>query len=165
MSAGLLFPELAPAVTPARTYSRVLTVQMNGKGVLDCDTVKGCTSGMAVYPDGGCYGECYAAKGATRSGIDFSVSVSRKLMDREHIATVIHEMRKHSVGWYRVGVAGDPCHDWDGTMSSLRVLRYAGKTPVVITKHWRPLEDRHIEFDRRREAGVPAQWCSFSWAV
>lgn len=155
MSTGLLFPELYESSRAGpRHYSPVLTVQMNGKGVLDADTVKGCSFGMAAYPAGGCYGECYAAKGARRSGIDFSVSVSRKLLDREHVATVIHAMREHSVSWYRVGVAGDPCHDWNGTMSALRALRHAKKTPVLITKHWRPLSDDHLETLRNLSAVV-----------
>ena len=43
-----------------RLYRDVLTADVNDKGVLDIDTVKGCTAGMAAR-DGGCYGACYAA--------------------------------------------------------------------------------------------------------
>ena len=55
-----------------RQYRGEVTAVENGKGVLDVDTVKGCSCGMASYPSGGCYGECYANKAARRYGIDFS---------------------------------------------------------------------------------------------
>lgn len=140
-AAGLLFPEIEepPRANGPRRYSRVLTVTANGKGVLDADTVKGCSRGMAAYPKGGCYGECYAAKAAARYGIDFSVSVNRKLQGREHRGTLIRLMNGYPVTWYRIGTAGDPCHDWPGTFATLRALRHSGKTPVIITKHWLPL--------------------------
>jgi hypothetical protein len=51
-----------------RRYLPILTAVENQKGVLDVDTVKGCAIGMRVYPNGGCYGECYAAKTAARYG-------------------------------------------------------------------------------------------------
>ena len=35
-------------------YRPILTVVENGKGVLDVDTIKGCTMGMRIYPHGGC---------------------------------------------------------------------------------------------------------------
>lgn len=128
---------------PSR-YRPVLTVVENGKGVLEVDTVKGCTLGMRAYPDGGCYGECYAAKNATRSGLDFSVSVSRQFCGLWHRTTLIKLMIAHPATWYRVGTAGDPCHDWTHTVAILRDFRWAKKTPVVITKHWVPLTDKHV---------------------
>ena len=63
--------------TPMRRYSNVLTADVNDKGVLDVDVVKGCTAGMNARPGSGCYGACYAAKIAKYRGIDFSVSVTR----------------------------------------------------------------------------------------
>lgn len=141
-----LFPECAPRWPPApRHYRNVLTVSLNSKGVLDVDTVKGCTLGMAAYPGNGCYGECYAAKTAARHGIDFSKSVSRRIQGREHRGTLTKQMLRLDVPWLRVGVAGDPCHDWSGTIATLRALRHAEKTPVIITKHWIPLTDGQIE--------------------
>jgi len=131
-------------VSGPRHYSNVLTVVLNGKGVLDADTVKGCTRGMAAYPNGGCYAECYAAKTAARYGIDFSVAVSRRIQGREHRGTLIKLMSQYPAKWYRVGTAGDPSHDWDGTLATLRALRHSGKVPVVITKHWVKLSDEHI---------------------
>ena len=128
-----------------RRYRPVLTVVENRKGVLDVDTVKGCTLGMKAYPGGGCYGECYAAKTAARYGIDFSTSVSRQFCGLWHRMTLIKLMIAHRSSWYRVGTAGDPCHDWTHTVSVLRDFRWAKKTPVIITKHWRTLTDKQID--------------------
>ena len=134
------------------TYQKVITAVMNGKGVLDVDTVKGCTMGMKAYPEGGCYGECYALKNAIRSGIDFSVSVSRKFMWREHLNTVTRIMNTYNTPWYRIGTAGDPCHDWDNTVTACNALRHTKKVPVIITKHWNALSDDHIS--RFKSLGV-----------
>lgn len=126
-----------------KRYRPVLTAAENGKGVLDVDTVKGCSLGMGAYPDGGCYGECYARKNAARYGIDFSVSVSR-LASRKTWRDVFCAVRDFSAPWYRVGTAGDPCHDWEHTISTCESLAATGKVPVIITKHWLPLSDGEV---------------------
>jgi hypothetical protein len=101
--------------------------------------------GMKAYPDGGCYGECYAAKTAFRYGIEFSKSVSRQFCGLWHRTTLIKLMVGHPATWYRIGTAGDPCHDWTHTIAIMRDFRWAKKTPVIITKHWFTLTDKHIE--------------------
>ncbi len=126
-----------------RQYLPLLTAVENQKGVLDVDTVKGCTLGMAARPDGGCYGECYANKIAERYGIDFTVSVSRKLTPWNR-ATIFCTVRDHPAYWYRIGTAGEPCHDWENTLEVCEALQGTGKTPVIITKHWIPLSDAQI---------------------
>jgi len=133
-------------------YSDVLTVSENGKGVLDADTVKGCTMGMKAYPKGGCYGECYAYKNAIRYGFDFRKSISRQFIGREHKCDIIKIMLQHSAEWYRIGTAGDPCHDWKHTVAIINALWHLHKVPVIITKHWIPMEDWHIE--KLRTLGV-----------
>ncbi len=138
-----LFGEPEKRADGRREYLPILTATENEKGVLDVDTVKGCTLGMRSRPDGGCYGECYANKTATRYGIDFSVSVSRKLTPWNR-GSVFCAVRDHPNYWYRIGVAGDPCHDWDNTLDVCEALQGTGKTPVIITKHWIPLSDDHI---------------------
>jgi len=126
-----------------RHYLPILTASENQKGVLDVDTVKGCTLGMKARPDGGCYGECYANKTANQYGIDFSVSVSRKLTPWNRTA-IFCTVRDHYNYWYRIGTAGDPCHDWDNTLEVIEYLHATGKIAVIITKHWIPLSDDHI---------------------
>jgi hypothetical protein len=132
-------------------YLPILTITENGKGVIDCDTVKGCSCGLAKYPDGGCYGECYAYKAAKRYGIDFSVSISRKLLN-SRFSRCFDYIKNHPSAWYRIGVSGDPCHDWENTISVCEAFRNAGKTPVIITKHWIELSDFHLE--RLRSLGA-----------
>jgi hypothetical protein len=111
--------------------------------VLDVDTVKGCTEGMAEYPDGGCYSECYACKTATRYGIDFGTAVSRRLMPSTR-AIVFDTVKNHPATWYRVGTAGDPSHDWENTLEVCEFLNPTGKTPVVITKHWNAMSEEQL---------------------
>ena len=150
-AAPLLFPTdlydtpLPEGRNPPTRYRPVLTIDENTKGVLDIDTVKGCTAGMAARPDGGCYNECYAQKIAARYGRDFGVSVSRKILGREHRATLLRILNKRPETWYRVGVAGDPCHDWQNTVTVINALRHAGKAAVIITKHWMTLSDIQLE--------------------
>jgi hypothetical protein len=126
-----------------RLYLPLLTASENQKGVLDVDTVKGCTLGMRAYPNGGCYGECYAQKTAARYGIDFTVSVSRKITPWNRHA-VFFAIRNFHASWYRIGTAGDPCHDWENTIEVIEAMQATGKTPVIITKHWIPLTDEQI---------------------
>ena len=128
-----------------RPYLPVITIERNRKGVIDVDTVKGCTLGMTARPGVGCYGECYAAKTAKWYGIDFTKSVSRQFMGREHRDTLIKKLLTFPETWYRIGTFGDPCHDWKHTVAVIRALRWAKKTAVIITKHWVTLTDKQIE--------------------
>ena len=135
-----MFNNTKELVDKNRHYLPVLTATENAKGVLDVDTVKGCELGIKKYPLGGCYGECYANKTATRYGRDFSVSISREINYNtfQHIYKFI---KNHNLSWYRIGTNGDPCHDWENTIFVCEKLRDTGKTPVIITKHWKPLTD------------------------
>lgn len=126
-----------------KRYHPILTAVENGKGVLDVDTVKGCAIGMKAYPDGGCYGECYAQKNAARYGIDFTTSVSRKLYPHTQ-ADIFFIVKDYHASWYRVGTAGDPCHDWENTLTVLEWLKGTGKTPVIITKHWVKISNEQL---------------------
>lgn len=146
---GMLTSSEVPAPT---RYLPILTIDENRKGVLDIDTVKGCTMGMRARPDGGCYNDCYANRIAERYGREFGESVSRKILDREHLATLLRRLNKHGATWYRIGVAGDPCHDWQNTVSVINALRHAGKTAIIITKHWITLTDEQI--GRLRDLGA-----------
>jgi hypothetical protein len=126
-----------------RRYLPLITCSENRKGVLDVDTVKGCSIGLQRYPDGGCYGECYALKTAKTYGIDFSISVTRR-MTAKRFPIVLRAVWDFPACWYRIGTAGDPCHDWDNTVEVCERLKYTGKIPVIITKHWIDLKDHHI---------------------
>lgn len=125
-----------------KRYAKRLTVEVNGKGVMDIDTVKGCSLGMKARPGVGCYGSCYANKIASLYGYDFPVSVSRKIIPEEK-AMIERKVKAHDANWFRIGTMGDPSHDWKGTTD---VCEWLGefKTPVIITKHWIPATDEQL---------------------
>lgn len=137
-----------------RTYQPFLTVETNGKGVLDIDPVKGCALGMLAHPGRGCYGECYAAKTAARYGIDFTTSVSRRIYTNWHLATISKLMGESGLSWYRMGTAGDPSHDWSNTLSVMRALDPMKMSPVVVTKCWITPTDEQVERMARLRATV-----------
>lgn len=124
-----------------KNYLNDLSASMNRKGVLDIDTVKGCSLGMSAYPNGGCYGLCYAAKLASLYGFDFKQSQSRKFLKRFDIE---RKVMRHTESWFRIGTMGDPCHDWDLTVM---VCKWLGKfkTPIIITKHWIELSEEQAK--------------------
>lgn len=134
-----------------RSYSDILTADVNGKGVLDIDTVKGCTSGMGANPVTGCYGCCYAAKIAKYRGIDFTISVKRKIISAAHADAIVRTVKSAPYGFFRIGTMGDPSHEWEHTVDIVEWLApYA--TPVIITKHWIRATDN--EFTRLINAGA-----------
>lgn len=141
MLQSLMFPIVGQDLVG--DYKPVLTAVENEKGVLDVDTVKGCTIGMRAYPETGCYGECYANKTASRYGRDFSQSVSRKMTPGTW-RDVFCAVRDHYNSWYRIGTAGDPCHDWENTLEVCETLQPTNKIPVIITKHWIVLSDEQV---------------------
>ena len=144
-AAPMLDLGFADAPPRLRRYEDAIAVSVNRKGVIDVDTVKGCTLGMRAYPDGGCYGECYAAKIAARNGIAFDESVSRCFVDQwQHRDILVKQLLNEDAIWYRIGVMGDPCHNWNHTINVVNCLRPAHKTAVAITKHWVPLSDDHL---------------------
>ena len=126
-----------------KVYKSNLSAVLNRKGVLDVDTVKGCEFGMAAYPNGGCYGVCYACKMATLYGFDFGKSISRKIINGEH-TKIERVVKRHRLQWFRIGTMGDPSHDWDHTLD---VCEWLGrfKIPVVVTKHWNKMSNDHAK--------------------
>jgi hypothetical protein len=142
-----LFPD--PTWNGLRRYGKMLTAAVNAKGVMDVDTVKGCTLGMQAHPGRGCYGDCYARTIAAYRGFDFGASVKRGFCDREHLATLRIILQGHSASWYRIGTHGDPSHEWKHTVSVIWYLRDGGRTPVIVTKHWNVLADDQIEVLRK----------------
>jgi hypothetical protein len=131
-------------VATARLYSDSLTAEVNGKGVLDIDVVKGCTLGMASNKPNGCYGACYAASIAKFRGLDFSQSITRDVKGGAHADAILAAVRSAPLGFFRIGTMGDPCHAWDKTCEVVEWLSpYA--TPVIVTKHWMKASDSQFE--------------------
>jgi|Laugrespbdmm15dd_1035085.scaffolds.fasta_scaffold09735_2 hypothetical protein len=127
-----------------RNYRNVLTVDINEKGVLDVDTVKGCTAGMAARPGTGCYGGCYAAKIAKYRGIDFSKAVTRTIHSKAQARAIERQVAAAPQGFFRIGVMGDPCHAWEETVSVIEWLSDFAH-PVLITKHWKVATDDQLK--------------------
>ena len=126
-----------------RRYKDTLTATINAKGVLDVDTVKGCTAGMNARPDGGCYNACYAAKIANFRGIDFTQAVTRRAYGRVQRRRIEAKVASNPLGFFRIGTMGDPCHDWEATVETIEWLSPFA-VPVVITKHWMKASDEHV---------------------
>ena len=126
-----------------RGYSNVLTVDINQKGVLDVDVVKGCTSGIAAHGEKGCYQACYAANIAKFRGIDFSRAVTRTVHTQAQAIEIERAVKNSPLGFFRIGTMGDPCHAWEETV---RVIEWLAPhaIPVVITKHWRKASDDQL---------------------
>lgn len=129
---------------PPRQYGDLLTADVNRKGVLDVDTVKGCTAGMNANPGTGCYGGCYAANIAKFRGIDFSTSVARTVRSVAQAIEIERAVVAAPRGFFRVGTMGDPCHAWEHTVETIEWLS-AFARPVIITKHWTRATDAQLE--------------------
>lgn len=136
LAAFLESEEQSPNDGPSvRLYRNVLTADVNEKGVLDVDTVKGCTAGMNARPGTGCYSGCYAAKIARFRGIDFSRAVTREIGGSANARKIERAVRAAPEGFFRVGTMGDPSHAWEHTV---RVIEWLAPlaVPVIVTKHW-----------------------------
>lgn len=119
----------------ARLYSDKLTAEVNSKGVLDIDVVKGCTVGMAASKPNGCYDACYAATIAKFRGLNFAQSITRDIDGRAHALSIVDAVKRAPLGFFRIGTMGDPCHAWEKTCEVVEWLSpYA--VPVIVTKHW-----------------------------
>lgn len=127
-----------------KNYSNLLTVDINSKGVLDVDTVKGCSAGMAARPGTGCYGGCYAANIAKFRGINFAQSVTRLVKSKAQAREIERKVSAAPHGFFRIGTMGDPCHAWEETVSVVEWLSEFAR-PVIITKHWRIASDEQLK--------------------
>lgn len=125
--------EKAETARPRRYQTGLVAVE-NDKGVLDLDTVKGCSAGMKAH-EGGCYGACYAAKIAKFRGLDFTTSVGRYPRTPGEVKALVRSVTSSSAPFVRIGTMGDPSLDWPATVrTAALVARY--KPVVIVTKWW-----------------------------
>lgn len=132
-----------PVATGLRRYGNVLTADVNQKGVLDVDTVKGCTAGMSARPEAGCYDGCYAAKIAKFRGIDFTQAVARRVVSAANARQIERAVKAAPEGFFRIGTMGDPSHEWEHTVQVIEWLAPLA-VPVIVTKHWRVSSDEQL---------------------
>lgn len=90
-----------------RPYGNLLTVDINQKGVLDIDVVKGCTSGIAAHGEKGCYQACYAANIAKFRGIDFSRAVVRTVQSKAQAKLIERVVAENTEGYPAI-ITTDP---------------------------------------------------------
>lgn len=126
------------------TYSNKIALIRNSRGVYCIDTVMGCPSGMA-QTDGGCYGDCYAARAAKRYGKDFAVAVLRDFENEGHKARIRSQISRVKMPFIRIGASGDPSENWEHTMMIVRQLATSNTELVIITRHWNLLSDGQLE--------------------
>ena len=138
-----LFAELWRERKSGRVYKDLLSADVNSKGVLDVDVVKGCASGMAANPGVGCYAACYAARIAKARGFDFSVAVTRTVQYDEQRKEIEAAVRAAPYGFFRIGTMGDPSHAWEDTVRTAEWLSAFARA-VVITKHWAVASDEQL---------------------
>lgn len=135
-----------------KTYKNEITLNKNSRGCYIIDTVKGCAAG-ALYGGKGCYGYCYAKSIADRYGFDFLTIKTRKFdddsgqtdlfgfRDNAHKARIIREIKAADMPLVRIGEMGDPSFAWAHTLNVCEDISVAGKSIVIITKHWKVIPD------------------------
>ena len=137
-----------------KTYNDIISLTKNKRGIWDLDTIKGCKSG-AENDTKGCYSDCYAMKTANRYGIDFSVSINRNFLNKEHRNLIVNQIKKIDMPFIRIGCSGDPSEDWQHTLNIINQLKDEKqlslfdfndtKQIVIITRHWKTLTDNQLK--------------------
>lgn len=133
-----------------KCFGDKISLVKNGRGCYILDTVKGCSA--ITKKTGGCYGDCYANRIASRYKIIFDKPVSRMFVcdkiqpslfgfiDSKHLSYMIKQIRKIDMPFIRIGDMGDPSEDWNNTIDVCEKIKNADKSIVIITKHWNPID-------------------------
>ena len=131
-----------------RFRSRPMEIHGNSKNQENTlETVYGCRGGR-TNSGHGCWWGCYAKFICKRLPVDFDEPVPQVLDE----STLWPQLRRVKQSWIRIGIMGDPCHDWSVTVGACELVYRARKTPVVITRQWDiPTKD---ELVRILEAGT-----------
>ena len=120
------------------------------------ETVYGCRGGK-TNKGHSCWWGCYAKFICKRLPVDFDEPVPQVLDE----STLWPQLRRVKQSWIRIGIMGDPCHDWSVTVAACELIHRVRKTPVVITRQWGlPAKDQLV---RMFEAGtlIHATICAY----
>lgn len=137
-----------------RTYSNIISLSKNSRGIYSLDPTMGCSSGMKLSKNG-CYNDCYAARASRVYGYDFSKTVKRDFINQKHIEQIKREIKKIPLPFVRMGTMGDPSEDWTHTLSicekiqtefQYSLFETKPKEIVIITKHWTNLTEDQLIF-------------------
>jgi len=130
-----------------RTYSNIISLTKNSRGVYSIDPSLGCKSGLEENKNG-CFNDCYANRIAKIYGYDFSNTVYRDFVDQSHLNRIKNQIRKVSLPFIRMGTMGDPSENWEHTIKICELIQHESqfnlfeekpKEIVIITKHWNAL--------------------------
>lgn len=127
-----------------KQYSGKISLVRNSRGIYCLDTSMGCESGM--QQNGGCYGDCYAAKSAKLYGFDFTKTVLRHFESQRHKREIVAQIDRMKLDFVRIGCSGDPSENWDHCFEVLRVISKSNKQIVIITRHWTLLTDQQLSY-------------------
>lgn len=135
-----------------RSYSNIISLTENSRGVFSLDPSMGCASGTASNKHG-CYNDCYAAKSARFYGYDFTKTVFRNFKDQNHLIEIVRKIDKIDLPFVRMGTMGDPSENWEHTFKIIRQIRtehqlklfnWPKKEIVIITKHWQKIPEDYL---------------------
>lgn len=139
-----------------KTYSNVISLTKNERGIYSIDPIMGCNSGL-LENKRGCYNDCYSAKSALFYGYDFSHNVLRDFKNKKHYLKLIKDIKKIKLPFIRMGSSGDPSENWSHTLYICKKIDKGLKSNqlsffdtindkqiVIITKHWNILTDNQL---------------------
>ncbi len=127
----------------SKEYLNKIALIKNSRGIYCLDPSVGCASGMA-QGDGGCYGDCYAAKSAKLYGYDFTKTTLRDFEGWWHLNEIIRQINSVRLDFIRMGCSGDPSENWDHTFKILWQIGRCNKEIVIITRHWGIMSDSQL---------------------
>jgi hypothetical protein len=136
-----------------RTYSNIISLTKNSRGVYSIDPSLGCKSGLEENVNG-CFNDCYANRIAKIYGYDFSQTVYRDFKSKSHLNQIRNQIKKVKLPFIRMGTMGDPSENWDHTLRICELIQFENqlyifqekpKEIVIITKHWKQLTTEQLE--------------------
>lgn len=135
-----------------RTYSNIISLTKNSRGIYSLDPTMGCASGTE-HDKRGCFSDCYAERISRIYGYDFTKTVKRDFVNKSHLEYVKRQVAKIPLPFVRMGTMGDPSEDWSHTLNickklqstnQLTIFNEPPKQIVIITKHWNKLTEHQL---------------------
>lgn len=143
-------------------FNNKITLIKNSRGCWIIDTIKGCPLSI----NGGCFGDCYDNRIASRYGIDFKTPIRRDFKNsceqlyfdgfenQTHQNEIIKQIISIDMPFVRIGEMGDPSIDWDHTLKIISAIKIAGKKIVIITKHINKMSQNHFNLLKNIDACI-----------
>jgi len=139
-----------------RPFLNIITLVKNNRGCYIIDTIKGCS--YLKINSNGCYNDCYAKNIISRyKEFDFTKTIERKFIynknqkymfnfyDDKHENQIIQKIKKINMPFVRIGEMGDPSENWLHTINICKIISYAKKPIIIITKHWETIPNNLLK--------------------